>query len=279
MLVNNYNKVMVMKFFIFFIFSLSSIDVSADSELFFDNEFKDRNGCFLLVEIESKEVIDQFNMKRCERRFPPMSTFKVPFVAMGFDSGYFKSIDQKIPWDGKDRGRKVVNKNQTPKTFIDYSVIWVSRKIIGFLGQGSVQDYVNKMEYGNKTVAGEFNNFWLSKGSIKVSAKEQIQFLSRLWLGRLPLSKIAVELTKGSTFDREINGLKVHGKTGTGCIDEGCMNKPGRQLGWYVGVVESKNKKYAFALNFSDKKPIHGYGGPKAKKIVHRYFDRFSSNL
>ena len=268
-----------MKVYIFFALFLSSLFGLADSNNFFANAFQDKDGCFLLVEMKSKKVMDQFNLKRCENRFPPMSTFKIPLVAMGFDSGYFKNIDQNIVWDGKERGRKAVNRNQTPKTFIAHSVIWVSRKIIGFLGKEFVQKYVNDMEYGNKTISGDFNNFWLSKGSIKVSAKEQVEFLSRLWLEKLPISKEAVALTKQATLDRDINGLKVHGKTGTGCIDKGCMSTPGRQLGWYVGVIESKSKKYAFALNFSDKKPARGYGGPKAKKIVHRYIERFSSDF
>ena len=268
-----------MKMLICFLLTLISFAASADSKTFFVDEFKDRNGCFLLVEIESKRIRDQFNIKRCKKRFPPMSTFKIPFVAMGFDSGYFKSVDQKIVWDGQDRGRKAVNKNQTPKTFLANSVIWVSRKIIGVLGKKSVQKYVNQMDYGNKMIAGDFDSFWLSKGSIKVSAKEQTQFLSRLWLDSFPLSKTAVALTKEATFDRAINGLRVHGKTGTGCIDEWCMNAPGRQLGWYVGVIESKNKTYAFALNFSDKQPVRGYGGPKAKKIVYRYLEKFGSKL
>lgn len=264
-----------MKLILFLSITLLSFSAFSNSAEFFEHEFKDRDGCFILVEIKSGKTIDQFNMKRCQHRFPPMSTFKIPFVAMGFDSGYFKTVDQKIIWDGKDRGRKASNRNQTPKSFIANSIIWVSRKIINFLGKQSVQNYIDKIDYGNKLVTGDFNNFWLSKGSIKVSAIEQIQFLSKLWLEKLPFSKTAIDLTKQATFDRQIGTLKIFGKTGTGCIDDWCMTSAGRQLGWYVGVAEAGDKSYAFALNFSDKKPVRGYGGPKAKKIVHRYFEKF----
>ena len=80
-----------------------------------------------------------------------------------------------------------------------------------------------------------------------------------------------------ATFDSEIKGLKIYGKTGTGCIDEGCMDKPGRQLGWFVGIAENNKITYAFALNFSDLKKVMGYGGPKARKIIHRYFESFNN--
>jgi len=49
-----------MKFFIFFVFFLSSIFASADSMQFFVDEFKDRDGCFLLVEMNSKKVTVDF---------------------------------------------------------------------------------------------------------------------------------------------------------------------------------------------------------------------------
>lgn len=244
----------------------------ASSEEFFKKEFKDKDGCFLLVNVDDLSVVDQYNKKRCERRFPPMSTFKIPFIVMAFESGYFKSADQKIAWDGVKRRRKSVNRDQTPKSFISNSVIWVSRKIIHHLGKERVQNYVNVFDFGNKKLSGDFDIFWLSQGSIKVSAQEQVKFLARLWTNKVDIKKETVKLTREATFDRIINGQKIYGKTGTGCIDEGCINTPGRQLGWYVGIREHKGKSYAFALNFSDLKKRTGYGGWDAKQIVHRYF-------
>lgn len=251
---------------------------NANSKKFFEQEFKDRDGCFLISEIMTERIVDRYNFERCKRRFPPMSTFKIPFTVMAFDSGYFESVDQVIKWDGEDRGRKSVNRDQTPKTFLDYSVIWVSREIIHSLGKKKVQEYVSKMVFGNKKVSGDFNNFWLSSGSLKVSAVEQIKFLSNLWRERLPFKKQAINLTKKVTFVKEIGNFMVYGKTGTGCIDKGCMNKPGRQLGWYVGIIETKYRTYAFALNYSDKKTARGFGGPKSKKIVHRYIEEIGKD-
>lgn len=247
---------------------------SADPNDFFKKEFQNRDGCFVLVDVTSGKVLYEYNSKRCKKRFPPMSTFKIPLAMMAYDSRYFKTVDQSIQWDGKIRGRKTLNQDQTPKSFIDNSVIWVSRLIVNFLGKEKVQDYVRRYGYGNQLVSGNLNSFWLSEGSIKVSAIEQTQFLSRFWLKQLPLDQQARKLTSETIFSKKINQVMIYGKTGTGCIDKGCENKPGRQLGWYVGLAKEKDRVYSFALNFSDNQPVRGYGGPKARKIVQRFFEK-----
>lgn len=245
--------------------------VISTTQSFFKNEFKNAEGCFVAIDIDSGKTIDSYNPARCQKRYAPMSTFKVPLLVMAFESGYFKTADQEIKWDGKDRGRKSVNRNQTPKTFISRSVIWVSHLIINYLGKPAVSEYLRTFDYGNKLVSGDFQSFWLTAGSVKISAKEQVQFLSRLWRKELSLKATTYSLAKEATINRNVGGWNVYGKTGTGCIDKGCMNKPGRQLGWFVGVMEMKNKTVAFALNFSDKIPQKGYGGLRARKIFYRY--------
>ncbi len=244
------------------------------SSEFFKKEFKNRDGCFLMTNVKTGKVLEEFNAKRCKQQFAPMSTFKIPLVLMAFDSKYFKNIDQKIPWDGKIRSRKAVNQDQTPKTFIDYSVIWISKLIVSFLKPKRIQNYVNDFNYGNKKVSSDSDSFWLTDGSIKISANEQIQFLSRFWQEEISIDKNAIKFAKEALFDRKIGKTNFYGKTGTGCIDPWCEDRPGRQLGWYVGIAEKNNEVYAFALNFSDLKATSGYGGLKAREIVHRYFIR-----
>lgn len=267
-----------MKLYIFTLILFLVTPALSSSRNFFQKKFSNVDGCFILVDTKTNKIIDEFNPKRCLQRYAPMSTFKIPLVAMAFESNYFKDIKQKIKWDGKQRGRKAVNQNQNPKTFIKYSVVWVSRLIVNFLGKKAAEKYVNQFSYGNKLVAGDLNSFWLTKGSIKISPYEQVQFLSKLWQGKLPLSKQTINQVKEVTFDRTINKFKIFGKTGTGCIDGGCENSPGRQLGWFVGIVENSKSTYAFALNFSDKKPRTGYAGPTGRKIVHRYLEKYLKN-
>ncbi len=239
---------------------------------FFEEEFVEKTGCFILIDLKKNESFEEFNPKRCRTRLAPMSTFKIPLTIMAFDSGYLTSPAQVIEWDGKGRGRESVNRDQTARTFLKSSVIWVSRLIVKFLGKKRLQRYVDSFDYGNKQVTGNLGSFWLSRGSVKISGYEQVEFLSRFWQGELLAKREAVALTKSSLPTQRIGKWSITGKTGTGCVDEGCMKKPGRQLGWFVGVAESHEKVYAFALNFTDRVPQKGFGGPRARKIVHRYF-------
>ena len=156
------------------------------------------------------------------------------------------------------------------------SVIWVSQLIVNYLGAKQTQNYLNKFNYGNQSLNGDINNFWLTGGSIKVSAKEQVRFLSNLWSGKFSIHRKTLQLTKDATYIHTIKTNKFYGKTGTGCLDKGCTSKLGRELGCFVGIYEGKGQSFAFALNFSEKKSLNGYAGLAAKDTVQRYFEKFN---
>jgi len=131
-----------------------------------------------------------------------MSTIKIPFAIMAFDTRYFSDVEQTIKWDGKKRNRNSLNQDQTPITFISQSALWVSRLIVNNLGQQKVQLYINKFDYGNRKISGDLNSFWLPNGSIKISAQEQVKFLSRVWLQEIELEKDTMDHVKKAILHR-----------------------------------------------------------------------------
>lgn len=257
------------------LFSETSFGISSGT---ISKELENVDGCFLMMEIGADKPSVEHNEKRCDERLPPMSTFKIVLSAMAFDTGYFKSLEQPIKWDGKDRGRKSINRDQTPISFIKNSAIWVSRLIVNHLGRAQTQGYVDRFKYGNRSVSGDLGSFWLTKGSLRISAREQIQFLKDLWRNELRLDENAHRLTLASLYGGLLeNGARFYGKTGSGCIDPGCELNPGRQLGWYVGVMSKNGRDYAFALNFSEREPARGYAGPRARNMVTRILADFET--
>ena len=58
-----------MKLFILFFTLLISDVAFSNSSQFFKSEFNDREGCFLLINAKTGEVVDKFNYMRCEKRF------------------------------------------------------------------------------------------------------------------------------------------------------------------------------------------------------------------
>lgn len=248
------------------------LSARTDAAAYLKAQLKGKEACFLMVNIDSGEIVQKLGADLCTKRHAPYSTFKVPLVAMAIDSGYFRTLDQHLKWDGEKHGLVRHNQDQTPLTFIEYSVIWVSRLIVGHLGRKKVQEYVNAFQYGNKSVKEDLDNFWLSSGSVKISPAEQVTFFSNLWKQKFSLSEDTLGKVKRAVLVEASKTQSVYGKTGTGCLDPGCMSKPGRQIGWFAGVLEHKEERYAFALNSVDLKPASGYAGPKAKEITREFF-------
>jgi beta-lactamase class D len=149
-----------------------------------------------------------------------------------------------------------------------YSVNWANDQIIAKLGKKTVQSVLKSMSYGNADFsAGE--KLAVPDAVLKISPREQATFLRKLWTEKLPVSKRAMALTRKILFTEDLNDQgQLYGKTGSCCIDRGCESAPGRQLAWFVGVLAKGKDQYAFATNFSDLEPSHGYAGGAAKAFT-----------
>lgn len=243
------------------------------SKEFFDREFEFTKACFILINAKTGTIEDQFGQENCRQQLAPLSTFKIPLALMAFDSKYFSSPGQIIKWSGTDYGNPNWNKDQTPKTFIDDSVIWVSHKIVEQLGVDKVRKYLKDFSYGNQIIGGDIQKFWLTWGSLKISSQEQAEFLAKLWTQRLPVGVQAASQLRDVLKSGNVGSIKVFGKTGSGCVEGVCDGPMARHYGWFSGVIEVENKVYSFALQYSDLLPSQGWAGPKAKKIFYRYLE------
>jgi beta-lactamase class D len=247
---------------------------SSSRSKFIKQVFKGSDVCFIMADIDSGKIVQQLNKNRCDQKFDICSTFKLVLTSMAFESGYFKSVDHHIQWDGKKHSRKAENRHQTPRSFVNHSVNWVGDRIIHDLGIGKVRAYLNKFGFGNVAINSGDEVSKISHGLLKVSAQEQIKFLQRLWSGGI-VTDDAFKKIKTASEVKTTESWSLYGKTGTGCIDRGCMSKPGRQLGWFVGVLEKSQKRYAFAFNQSTRSPIAGYAGPLTEQNAIKFFSKF----
>ncbi len=213
----------------------------------------------------------------CKTRHAPCSTFKIPLALIGFDSGIL--IDETHPeWPFKEGyidTLEVWKQPHNPTTFMKNSCIWYSRIITEKLGAKSFKDYVNKLNYGNKDIAGDkgknnsLTHSWLSS-SLKISGDEQIVLIEKLLADKLPVSKKAQALTRNIMFVEELDGgWKLYGKTGSGSQPnaDGTQNKD-LQMGWFVGWVEKDNRKIVFAHYLADSEKNEKVAGPRAKQIA-----------
>ena len=199
----------------------------------------------------------------CEKRYAPMSTFKITLSLIGFDSGIL--ADEMHPvWPFKEGyvdWRDAWKQNQTPKSWMKESCVWYSQVLTKKLGMKKFQDYVTKFDYGNNDLSGDkeqnngLTNAWLSS-SLKISAIEQIAFLQKMLAGKLPIKPHAVAMTKNILFVEELkNGWKFFGKTGMGSLlnADGTKN-PDLYHGWFIGWIEKGDRRIIFSNHIEDDK-------------------------
>ncbi len=248
---------------------------SVSPQVDFISEFGPRDGCILISNIQTAKVLVEYNPKRCQERLSPCSSFKIAAAAMAFEKGILKDENQIIRWDKIKRDRPEVNQDQTPFTWMSESVKWVTEWIMPQLGEKSIHRFLNTFEYGNKDFSGGNKDAWVTS-SLKITAHEQVAFLTHLWKEDLPLSKRSMELTKKIIFIKNLGqSSELFGKTGTGCLHgHDCMDHPGLMLGWFVGVLKTPSGDYAFAANASDLTPQERPAGPRLRKTSIEIFEK-----
>ncbi len=200
------------------------------------------DGCFVLFD-QAKNEYMVYNSSLCDTGYIPASTFKIPNSLIALEEGLLKDADQEMKWDGRIWPVEAWNQDQTLRTAMKYSCIWV---YIGFaekIGIEKYQQYLNSFNYGNKDLSGPPSKFWLN-GPFRISANQQIDFLRKFYFYELPVSERSVDIVKDIIVLDETENYKLCGKTGGASVDD--LNN----IMWLVGYLEKDNQVYFYAMNF-----------------------------
>ncbi|ETZ04418.1 class D beta-lactamase [Holospora undulata] len=245
------------------------------------------DGCFIAK--ENGKVLQSEGDP--EKRYAPMSTFKITLSLIGFDSGIL--IDEMHPvWPFKEGyvdWREVWKQDQTPKSWMKESCVWYSQVLTKQLGMENFKKYVTKFDYGNKDLSGDkgqnngLTNAWLSS-SLQISSAEQVAFLQKMLAGKLPVKLHAVTMTKNILFVEELkNGWKFYGKTGMGSLlnADGTKN-PDLYHGWFIGWIEKGDRRIIFSNHIEDDKKEEIGASQRAKldakEKMTKIIDRIEGN-
>ncbi|WP_298975844.1 class D beta-lactamase [uncultured Roseobacter sp.] len=235
---------------------------------------EDRVVCTIFREIGSSSNLVEEG--QCDERYSSASTFKLAISLMGFDSGILNSSDspewpfQEDYYDWRPEWRK----RTTPQSWLEHSVVWYSQQITQRLGAETFANYVQKFDYGNEDVTGEegydgLTHAWLSM-SLRISANEQIDFLTKMLEQKLPVSTFAVVQTKTILKPQaQPEGWVVYGKTGAG-FPHGTDGKRqmDQRFGWYVGWAEKGSRTIVFAQLMRFDKPPEQPPGSVARNAL-----------
>jgi beta-lactamase class D len=111
-------------------------------------------------------------------------------------------------------------------------------------GRERMREWIDRLEYGNRDIKGGIDLFWL-QGALRVSAREQVDFLWKLAEGALPMTQRSQKLVRDSLVVERTRSYTLYAKTGT---SGGTRNA----VSWWVGWVEHKGRPIAvFAMNYA----------------------------
>ena len=210
-----------------------------DWQAHFDS--KGVRGTFVLFEpaLDRYSILDE---ARARQRYLPASTFKIANAVIGLELGSITDEHEVFRWDGKPKPVPAWERDHTLNTGMRESAIWMFQEIARRTGKARMREWVERLDYGNRDIAGGIDLFWL-QGALRISALEQVQFLHKLAEGRLPATQRAQRLTREAMVVEKTRDHTLYAKTGT--IDSGR-----NAITWWVGWVERKGRPVAyFALN------------------------------
>ena len=107
------------------------------------------------------------------------------------------------------------------------------------VGQEKMQKYYDAVGYGNRSTNGFGADYW-NKGDLRVTPREQIEFLVKFYQNRLPFSPQVISTVKDILIEEKTADYTLRAKTGWSSAYT-------PQIGWWIGYVERGTEVYFFA--------------------------------
>lgn len=200
----------------------------------------------------------------------PASTFKIPNLLIALEIGAIEDEHEVIPFV---RNPDTVRYGYRPGTYRDMTVqeafeasaVWVFLELADRIGTETYQRYLKEIEYGNQLLASKNKDFW-NFGKLGISPYDQVQFLKKLYEGKLPFTKENIEIVKEVMVTELRSNYTVRGKTGWTREDK--MN-----IGWWIGYVEKEDEVYLFATRIFQEAENSANFGVCRKKITEQVFN------
>ncbi len=179
------------------------------------------------------------NPERAHQRYSPASTFKIVNALIGLEETAVADEHELMRWDGSKQRVKVWESDHDLASAMRVSAVWFYRELARRIGRDRMQNWLDRISYGNHRIGGAVDKFWLD-GSLTVSAEEQIDLLRNLRTGALPFSERSQRIVRATLVRARGEDFVVHAKTGWNDT---------YHVGWFVGWVERGAQTHYFALN------------------------------
>lgn len=222
-----------------------------------DEFFQKGEGTFILKDLESEKIFI-YNREWAQKRQSPNSTFKIMNSLIGLQVKAVKDEYAIKYWDGTVRSLPVWNQDHTLGSAMRNSVVWYYQAMARDIGEGQMQEWLDRCSYGNHDIRGGIDRFWLNS-SLEISPLEQIEFLEGLYKETLPFDKGVMKTVKRMMIQQEGDEYTLYGKTGSSGLKDQWAK------GWFVGFIVVKGHPYAFATHLNTQEE---FAGPAAKQLT-----------
>ena len=203
---------------------------------YFDSSQVD--GCFTLLNNSNGEIT-VYNMKLDTQRVSPASTFKIVNSLIGLETGKITDEKMVIKWDSVKRLNEDWNRDLTMEQAFKVSSVPYYQEVARRIGRNIMQSWVDTLEYGNKTISGPIDSFWLDN-TLKISPDEQLGLVKRLYFDKLPFQKRTQQIVRNVMLQEDNTLYKFSYKTGWG------SDEKQNAIGWMVGWIEENLHVYFF---------------------------------
>lgn len=187
----------------------------------------------------------EHNPSRNSTAFFPASTFKILNALVSLETGVIRDDVAVLTWDGIKREIPAWNHDTNLRQAFKNSTVWFYQVLARKNGHERMQQFVNQVKYGNRQIGTpkQVDRFWLD-GPLKITPKQEIEFLQQLEGNNLPFSQPVIDLVKDIMIVERSPIYTLRGKTGSIFSVE-------PNIGWFVGYLEQNNNVYFFATNIT----------------------------
>ena len=218
------------------------------------SSFEGINGAAVIYD-PSENCYQIYNQELALTQRPPCSTFKIISSLIALENGIIQPDNSTRTWSGE------IFPNEEWNTDIDFSdafrasCVWYFREVIDEIGKDTIQEELNRLEYGNCDISdwyGRLNTntdnpvltgFWL-ESSLLISPKEQVELMERIFGDDTYYSERTLEQLKQVMLlsEQSKGDVSIYGKTGMGMSYSIVVDS------WYTGFADIVGKKIYFCV-------------------------------
>jgi len=213
------------------------------------------DGSFVLYD-QNNDKFTFYNQSQFQQPFIPSSIYKICNSLIGLETGVIKDENFVIKWDSVTRQNQNWNKDHDLKTAFRNSTVWYYQELARRVGGKQMKYWLDKANYGNADTSGGIDLFWLI-GGLRITPEQEIDFLKRLYNNELPFSQRSMDKVKKIMVVEQTPSYTISAKTGLGSQDN-------KDIGWYVGYIETKGNVYYF-VNCIQTTDFNNKDFPKAR--------------